>query len=102
MELRTAALEGRFESIGQAGGESPLWPADRPYAYGSLFFDFLLERHGADRMSAFVEAIGGQWIPYRIDAAGGDAFGVFLSGGWNEWEELVRGRDVLIAGGRVT
>ncbi|NIX22337.1 MAG: hypothetical protein GWN07_21890, partial [Actinobacteria bacterium] len=50
MQIRTAALEGRFESIGQAAGESPLWPGgNRPYVYGSLFFDFLLERHGEER-----------------------------------------------------
>ncbi|MDA0329748.1 MAG: hypothetical protein O2958_12165 [Gemmatimonadetes bacterium] len=87
MQLRTAVLEGRFENIGQAAGESPLWPGgNRPYAYGSLFFDFLLERHGEDRMGALVEAIAGQWIPYRLDAAGESALGVSLSSEWRAWE----------------
>ncbi len=90
MQIRTAALEGRFESIGQAAGESPLWPGgNRPYVYGSLFFDFLLERHGEERMEAFVDAIGGQWIPYRIDAAGRSAFGVSLTEEWKEWRASV-------------
>jgi Tol biopolymer transport system component len=91
MQLRTAMLEGRFESIGQAGGESPLMPAgNRPYAYGSLFFEFLLDRHGPESMSAFVDAIGGQWIPYRLDAAARDAFGVSLSDEWHAWRDSLQ------------
>jgi hypothetical protein len=70
MQLRTAILEGRFESLGQASGDSPLWPGgSRSYAYGSLFFAHMLERHGEDRDDR-LRRIGGQWIPYRLDAAG--------------------------------
>jgi hypothetical protein len=91
MQIRTAVLEGRFEDIGQAAGESPLWPGgNRPYAYGSLFFDFLLERHGEERMAVFVHAVAGQWIPYRLDAAGRDAFGVSLTDEWKAWHDMLR------------
>ena len=87
MQMRTALIEGRFENIGQAAGASPLWPAgSRPFAYGAQFFEYLLEKHGADRMAAFVEAIAGQWVPYRLDAAGDAAFGVSLSDEWDAWE----------------
>ena len=87
MQLRTALIEGRFETIAQASGESPLWPGgNRPYAYGARFFDYLLAKHGEDRMAGFVESIAGQWIPYRLDAAGRDAFGVSLSDEWDAWE----------------
>ena len=90
MQLRTAALEDSFESIGQAGSESPVWPGgNRSYLYGSLFFDFLLERHGEESMEAFVDAVGGQWIPYRMNAAGRDAFGVSLSEEWSAWRSSV-------------
>jgi Tol biopolymer transport system component len=88
MEIRTAILEGRFERIDQASGDSPLWPGgNRPYAYGSLFFDFLVQRHGEDQVAAFADAIAGQWIPYRINSAGRDAFGVSLSDEWTAWEQ---------------
>ena len=87
MQMRTALIEGRFENIGQASGASPVWPAGhRPFAYGARFFEYLLEKHGADRMAVFVEAIAGQWIPYRLDAAGDSAFGVSLSDEWDAWE----------------
>ncbi|MDP2958457.1 MAG: BamA/TamA family outer membrane protein [Longimicrobiales bacterium] len=90
MIVRTAALEGRFEPLDQASGESPEWPGGtRAYAYGSLFFDYLLEKHGTDRMGAFAEAVAGQWVPYRLDAAGRKAFGASLSEEWRLWTEEV-------------
>lgn len=86
MQLRAAVLEGRFEDVGQASGASPVWPAgNRPYAYGSLFFEHMLEQHGEDKMAAFAKAIAGQWIPYRMNAAGKDAFGVSISDAWRAW-----------------
>ncbi|MDE2700804.1 MAG: hypothetical protein OXI23_18195, partial [Gemmatimonadota bacterium] len=91
MVLRTAALEGRFESIGQAGGNSPQWPGGtRAYAYGSLFFEHLIQKYGRDRMIAFVEAVEKQWIPYRLDAAGRSAFGTTLTNEWKAWADTQR------------
>lgn len=91
MVLRTAALEGRFESIGQAGGNSPQWPGGtRAYAYGSLFFDHLIQKYGRNRMIAFVKAVEKQWIPYRLDAAGRSAFGATLTSEWKAWADTQR------------
>lgn len=88
MVVRTAALEGRFEGLDQASGDSPVWPAgNRAYAYGSLFFHHLLEKHGEERMGRFAEAVAGQWVPYRLDAAGRQAFGASLSDEWSLWAE---------------
>ena len=91
MVLRTAALEGRFETIGQAGGNSPEWPGvGRRYVYGSLFFEHLLKKYGPDRMATLVEALAGQWVPYRLNRAGRRAFGVSLSSEWDAWTEETR------------
>ena len=96
MVLRTAALEGRFENIGQASGDSRQWPGGaRRYAYGSLFFDYLLDKHGRDGMAAFVEAAvrPAAQIPLpRLNAAGRRAFGESLSSEWAAWTEEMRAR----------
>ncbi len=96
MVLRTAMLEGRFESIGQAGGNSPQWPGGvRRYAYGSLFFDYLLDKHGRDGMAAFVEAVARPLaqVPLpRLNAAGRRAFGASLSNEWSAWTDEMRSR----------
>ena len=60
------------------------------YAYGSRFFDHLLEKYGRDRMATFVEAVAGQWVPYRLNRAGTRAFGVSLSSEWDAWAEEMR------------
>ena len=91
MVLRTATLEGRFESIGQASGYSPQWPGGtRAYAYGSLFFEHLIQKYGRDRMIAFVKAIENQWIPYHLNAAGRSAFGTTLTNEWKAWADTQR------------
>ena len=96
MVLRTAMLEGRFENIGQAGGNSPQWPGGvRRYAYGSLFFDYLLDKHGRGEMAAFVEAVArplAQLPLPRLNAAGRRAFGASLSGEWDAWTTEIRTR----------
>jgi len=90
MVVRTAAVEGRFEELDQAAGESPVWPGGlRAYAYGSLFFDHLLEKHGEEKLGAFAEAVAGQWVPYRLNAAAKKAFGATLTEEWRLWKEVV-------------
>jgi hypothetical protein len=90
MVIRSAALADGFEDLGQAGGDSPVWPGgNRYYIYGSRFFGDLLERQGADGMKAWVDAISGQWIPLRINSAGRDAFDEALTDAWNDWARRV-------------
>ncbi|NNF39643.1 MAG: hypothetical protein HKN71_13310 [Gemmatimonadetes bacterium] len=86
MYLRSAALAGRLEGIDQASGQSAVWPdGQRPYLYGSLFFEWLLERHGEEHMREFVEAVAGQWIPYRLNSAARTAFGESFTEAWAVW-----------------
>ena len=93
MVVRTAILEDRFESIDRSSGDSPAWPAgQRPYIYGSLFFQWLVDRHGEEALGAFVEAVAGQWIPYRPNSAATGAFGTSFSEAWGEWRAELEGR----------
>jgi len=92
MVVRTAVLEGAFEELDEVSGQSPVWPAGtRPYAYGSLFFDRLLEEHGDERMSHFADAVADQIVPYRLNSAAKDAFEESFSEAWREWYEEVDG-----------
>ncbi len=88
MVLRTAALEGRFESLGTAGGHSPQWPGgNRRYVYGSLFFEHLLARHGRDVMARFVEDVArNAWLPSRV------LDDVSLTSEWDAWRDEMRAR----------
>ncbi|MSR36815.1 MAG: hypothetical protein EXR95_09295, partial [Gemmatimonadetes bacterium] len=100
MVVRTAALEDALETIDRTSGQSPQWPGgDRAYVYGSTFFAWLLERHGPEKMADLIEAIAGQWIPYRLNSAAKHAFGVSFSDEWDVWmaETRVRADSVQAA-----
>jgi WD40 repeat protein len=96
MVVRTAVLEGAFESIDQSAGDSPVWPGgQRYYVYGSLFFKHLMENvslYGPGPMWDFVEAVAGQWVPYRVNSAARESFGVSFSEAWKEWEAGLEAR----------
>lgn len=93
MVLRTGALEDDLETLSIVSGRSPVWPAgQRPYVYGSEFFDYLLERTGGKGMGEFVDEVAGQLVPYRIDAAAREAFGLSFSEAWEEWSAVVTAR----------
>jgi len=93
MVVRTALLEDRFESIDQTAGDSPTWPGgQRYYVYGSLFFEYLMDTYGRDAMGVFVREVAGRWIPYRLNSAAGDAFGISFSEAWQEWREGLEAR----------
>ena len=86
--VRTAAIEDRLEGLGDVQGNSPMWPGgQRPYAYGAQFFEYLLERFGEESMARFAEAVAGQWVPYRLNAAGKRAYGISLSQAWSDWTD---------------
>ena len=93
MVLRTAALEERFETLQQVSGESELWPAgNRPYIYGSMFIAYLAEKYGRDRITSFARAIDGQFLPFRINAAATQAFGVSFTDAFSAWTHTVTNR----------
>ncbi len=88
MMLRTAALEGQLERLDQALGSSPVWPAgERPYLYGSRFFAFMAERYGEEGVGEYSEAVVHQWVPFRLNSAANDGFGVTFNEAWEEWRE---------------
>jgi Tol biopolymer transport system component len=86
MVVRVARQAGALEDLGQAGGDSPVWPGgNRYYIYGSRFLDDMVERHGQEGLAGFVEAISDQWVPFRINAASREAFGQGFSEAWRQW-----------------
>lgn len=86
MALRTAVLEGAFETLPQVSGETQVWPAgNRPYIYGSLFFDHLTREYGRERMADFARAVDGQVVPYRMNAAARRSFGVSFTDAFAHW-----------------
>ncbi|MDQ3389416.1 MAG: hypothetical protein M3483_07935, partial [Gemmatimonadota bacterium] len=98
MALRTAILQDAFFSIDRATGSPVTWPGGSTrYIYGSLFIAHLAERYGEEKVGEFVRAVGGSFIPYRLNAAAERSFGISFTRAWEEWEAQLRARYLPLA-----
>ena len=88
MVMRAAALEGGLSDLGQATGDSPVWPGgNRPYVYGARYLQHMAEEHGEEALTGFARSVAGLWVPYLMDAAAARAFGVGVGPSWRAWAE---------------
>jgi Tol biopolymer transport system component len=91
MALRTAILEDAFFTIDRVTGNPVRWPGgESRYIYGSLFVHHLASAYGAERIPALVDRVGGQILPYRLQAAARATFGTTLTRAWTLWEDSLR------------
>ena len=88
MILRTAAVENRFATEGQAAGFSPQWPGGGArYFYGSKFLEWLGQKHGPDKVREYINEYSSNVIPFRLNATATDVYGTGMKQLWNEWSE---------------
>ena len=88
MVMRASALAGEFGSVAQVSGNSPVWPAgNRAYVYGARYLEHMAGVHGEESLGGFARSVAGLWVPYRINAAARDAFGVSVRESWGAWGE---------------
>jgi hypothetical protein len=88
MVVRTAALEDEIDSIDRLSSTTPVWPGQsRVYVYGSLFYDYLMRRYGADVAARIVAATGGAIIPPPLWFGGvaRSVLGVTFREAYDEW-----------------
>lgn len=86
MIARTAALSNALPRIDQLSLANPRFPYGySTYAYGSLFMDWLGDRHGDSAMTKYVEASSRNLIPLWLDPPARKAFGRSMSRAYREW-----------------
>lgn len=92
MTLRTAILEDEFFPIDRATGHPVSWPGgSTPYAYGSLFMDFLGDRYGDAKHGQWVRLMGRRVLfSYGADGAAKRAYGQTFSRAWRQWQDSLR------------
>lgn len=88
MILRTAVLEDEFFPIDRVTIDPIRWPAGMSrYVYGGMFMRHLADRYGSGAVGDLVNGIGERIVPYRLDAASREAFGVSLTREWEIWAD---------------
>lgn len=100
MVLRTAVLEGKFDSIDQVNNPSGTWPGGmRSYIYGSLFLDHLGEVYGPEVQRRLVEATASAWIPpfLAFDRIAKKVTGKPFTALYNDWRTGLESRYQALA-----
>jgi hypothetical protein len=98
MIARAAAREGMLPRLDQLGAGTSRFPGgEGAYAYGSLFIDYLARTRGDSALRAFVEAQSAQLIPFALDRAANEGFGVSFTKAFAAWRDSV----IRTAGERV-
>jgi hypothetical protein len=98
MIARAAARGGMFPRLDQLGAGTSRFPGgEGAYAYGSLFIDYLARTRGDSALREFVEAQSAQLVPFTLDRAATEGFGVSFSQAFAAWRDSV----VRAAGERV-
>ncbi len=91
MILRTAVLDEGLDPIDHITMDPASWPGGMSrYLYGGFFFDHLADRIGEERVSAFLQSVGRQLVPYRLDHVAKGTLGISLTSAWNAWGDSLR------------
>ena len=98
MVMRAAVLEGEFGAVHDVSGDSRVWPGGhRPYVYGARYMEHMAGVHGEETLGGFARSVATLWVPYRMNAAARDAFGVSVRESWDTWSEGVTAAYSVIA-----
>ena len=90
MIARAAARERLLPRLDQLGAGTSRFPGgEGAYAYGSLFVDYLARTRGDSSLRRFVEAKSAQLIPFTIDQAASQGFGISFSSAYAAWRDSV-------------
>ena len=90
MIARASALANDVPPPSQWSAATSRYPwGEIPYAFGSLFFDYLARTRGADKIPDFVERTSRFPIPFFLGRASRDAFGVSFGNAFREWRDTL-------------
>lgn len=87
MVLRMAVLDDEFFPIDKGSGEEGEWPGGSfRYLYGEQFLDYLVDKHGIDKVNATFHKNAWGLTPFLIDFPAYLAMDATLEGEWKEWQ----------------
>lgn len=91
--LRAAALDGTLAPLDVAVHAPLDFPGPNVwYMYGGHFVDWLARTHGEAGLARVFEAYGDDVMPFALNAAFIEGYGLSLVEAWNAWQEDLRRR----------
>jgi hypothetical protein len=91
MIARAAAREHLLPRLDQLSVGTSRFPGGQgAYAYGSLFIDYLARTRGDSAIGRFVETQSAQLIPFMLDRAAREGFGISFTTAFDAWRDSVQ------------
>ncbi len=91
MVLRTHALEGTFQSLGEASNSTVQYPrGSADYIYGAMFMEYLSHRFGEKKIFEVCHIYASKPVPYFINTAFKQATGESLWKVYKEWAKSIK------------
>jgi Tol biopolymer transport system component len=85
--IRMAVLEGTFQALDQVSSGTRINPhGTSVYLYGVHFMYYLAARYGRDKLAELSHLYGGRIVPFGINRAAQDVFGVDFYTLWDEFK----------------
>lgn len=93
MMLRAAVLEQRLLELDQISSLTRHYPRGTvPYLYGGRFVAFLAERYGEAKLAALSHRYGGRPLPYGLNSAAREVFGLSFEQLYEQFKSSLRRR----------
>jgi hypothetical protein len=90
MIARASALANDVPPPAEWSAATARYPwGEVPYAFGSLFFDYLARTRGAEKIAEFVERTSRFPIPFFLGRASRGAFGISVGEAFEEWRDTL-------------
>ncbi|MGQ0715298.1 MAG: hypothetical protein ACT4PJ_16490 [Gemmatimonadaceae bacterium] len=91
MIARASALANDVPPPSEWSAATPRYPwGEIPYAFGSLFFDYLARTRGAEAVPDFIERTSRFPVPFFLGRASRGAFGISFGDAFREWRDTLR------------
>ena len=89
--IRMDVLENNMKSLDQASVDTVRWPGGNlRYLYGVMFYEYLSEKYGEEKLLEFTRTYGDYVLSYGVDAPFHELFGKTLTGLWDDWLEYLK------------
>ncbi len=90
MVCRAAIIEGTFPTLGEVSNDSRVYPRGTGhYVYGAMFMDYLRDRYGTEKIVEVYHVLGGDLVPYGMNRAFEEVFGLDLVTIYGHWRASV-------------
>ena len=91
MIVRAQALDSLTPALNALSASTMSYPLGQiPYAYGSLFMDFIARTQGPEKMREFVDGTAGRTIPFLLNSNAKRGFGISFDSAWKVWTDSIR------------